>query len=98
MAETQTRTVKLSEAKKYAKHHFKHKRPFFLWGAPGIGKSDLIAGIVSEMKNAHLIDVRLPLWEPTDIKGIPYFNSEKVDMEWASPSELPNEEFAKQYD
>lgn len=98
MAETQNRTVKLSEAKKYAKHHFKHKRPFFLWGAPGIGKSDLIAGIVSELKNAHLIDVRLPLWEPTDIKGIPYFNSEKVDMEWASPSELPNEEFAKQYD
>jgi hypothetical protein len=98
MADNQTRTVKLSEAKKYAKHHFKHKRPFFLWGAPGIGKSDLIAGIVNEMKNSCLIDVRLPLWEPTDIKGIPYYNSVNNTMTWAAPSELPSKEFAAQYD
>ena len=94
---TQTRTIKLSEAKKYALHHFKHKRPFFLWGQPGIGKSDLIAGIVNGMKDACLIDVRLPLWEPTDLKGIPFFNSVENTMTWAPPSELPSEEFAKNY-
>lgn len=98
MADTQTRTVKLSEAKKYLKHHFKQKRPAFIWGQPGIGKSDLIHGIASEMNNAHVIDVRLPLWEPTDIKGIPYYNSVTNSMEWASPSELPSEEFAKNFD
>jgi hypothetical protein len=45
-----------------------------------------------------LIDVRLSLWEPTDIKGIPFFNSNANTMEWAPPSELPSEEFAAQYD
>lgn len=95
MAE-QHRTIKLSEAKKYIKHHFKHKRPLFLWGQPGVGKSDLVADIAKEM-DALLIDVRLPLWEPTDIKGIPYYNSTSNTMTWAPPSELPSEELAKQY-
>lgn len=98
MADTQTRNVKLSEAKKYIKHHFKQKRPVFIWGQPGIGKSDLIFGIAEEMKNAQVIDVRLPLWEPTDIKGIPYYNSTSDSMEWAAPAELPSKEFASNYD
>jgi hypothetical protein len=93
----QTRTVKLSEAKKYIKHHFKTKRPVMLWAGPGVGKSDIVASIANELPNSTLIDVRLPLWEPTDIKGIPYYNSTTNSMEWASPSELPSEEFAKQY-
>jgi len=93
----QTRTVKLSEAKKYIKHHFKMQRPVMLWAGPGIGKSDLVASIADEIPNSTLIDVRLPLWEPTDIKGIPFFNSDSKTMDWASPSELPSEEFAKQY-
>jgi hypothetical protein len=92
----QNRTVKLSEAKKYLKHHFKQKRPVFLWGQPGLGKSDLVAGIAKEM-NALLIDVRLPLWEPTDIKGIPYYNANLNTMTWAPPSELPSEELASKY-
>lgn len=98
MADNQTRTIKLTEAKKYLKHHFKQKRPVMIWGAPGIGKSDLVAGITNEFKNSHLIDVRLPLWEPTDIKGIPYYNANENTMTWAAPSELPSEEFAKQFD
>lgn len=93
----QTRTVKLSEAKKYIKHHFKKKRPVMLWAGPGVGKSDLVASIAEEIPNSTLIDVRLPLWEPTDIKGIPFYNSTTNTMEWASPAELPSEEFASKY-
>lgn len=98
MAETNNRTVKLSEAKKYLKHHFKQKRPVFLWGQPGIGKSELIHSIANEMNNTKVIDIRLPLWEPTDIKGIPYYNSDSGTMEWAPPAELPKEDDAKDYD
>lgn len=98
MAETNNRTVKLSEAKKYLKHHFKQKRPVFLWGQPGIGKSELIHSIANEMNNTKVIDIRLPLWEPTDIKGIPYYNSDSGTMEWAPPAELPTEDDAKDYD
>jgi hypothetical protein len=40
----------------------------------------------------------LSLWEPTDIKGIPYFDSNSGTMVWGAPSELPTEEFAAQFD
>lgn len=99
---TETRTVRLSEATKYLKHHFKARRPVMIWGPPGIGKSEMVEGIVKsyieEGKSAELVDVRLPLWEPTDIKGIPYFNSDAKTMVWAQPSELPSQEYASQFD
>lgn len=92
------RTVRLSEAKKLIMRAFKKNRPVFLWGPPGIGKSDLCEQITGEYTNSLLIDVRLPLWEPTDIKGIPYFDSNSNTMQWAPPSELPSAELAAQYD
>ena len=69
-----------------------------MWGPPGIGKSDIVAQITNSFSNSHLIDIRLSLWEPTDIKGIPYFDSNSGTMVWGAPSELPSEEFAAQYD
>ncbi len=61
-----------------------------MWGPPGIGKSDIIHQI-GEKQNRHVIDIRLSLWEPTDIKGIPYYNSNENNMVWAQPSELPSD-------
>lgn len=65
------------------------KLPVFMWGSPGIGKSDIVHKLGEEF-NAPVIDVRLSLWEPTDIKGIPYYCHETKTMVWAPPSELPN--------
>jgi hypothetical protein len=42
--------------------------------------------------------IPVSLWEPTDIKGIPYFDSNIGKMVWGAPSELPDEEMAAQYD
>jgi hypothetical protein len=67
-------------------------RPAMIWGAPGVGKSDLIASIGKEM-NRPVIDMRLLLLEPTDIKGIPYFDPDTKTMKWAQPSDLPTETF-----
>jgi hypothetical protein len=64
------------------------RRPTFLWGPPGIGKSDVVKQI-GETAGREVIDVRLALWEPTDIKGIPYYNADQGKMVWAPPSELP---------
>jgi hypothetical protein len=64
------------------------RRPVFLWGPPGIGKSDIVKQI-GEDTGREVIDVRLALWEPTDIKGIPYYNADQGKMVWAPPSELP---------
>ena len=96
MPEIASRTVGPSGAKKALRKAFKNKRPIFLWGPPGIGKSDIIKQLGDELE-AHVIDVRLSLWEPTDIKGIPYFDSNTGRMVWAPPSELPDEALAAQH-
>lgn len=98
----QTRTVKLSELKKYVKHHFRTKRPMMVWGPPGIGKSETFEQItnsyIAEGKKAKLIDARLSLWDPTDLKGYPYYNKETNRMSFSSPDELPTEAEAAEYD
>ena len=96
MAEILSRTVGPKGAKKSLRKAFKNQRPIFLWGPPGIGKSDIIKQLGSEL-DAHVIDVRLSLWEPTDIKGIPFFDSVNETMKWAPPSELPSAEMAKEH-
>jgi len=97
MSDLATRTASINSAKSALRHAFKKRRPLFIWGPPGIGKSDAIHQLGTEL-NAHVIDVRLSLWEPTDIKGIPYFNSVDNTMSWAPPVELPSEEFASQHE
>ena len=92
------RTLSPNKAKNSLRHAMKKKRPVFLWGPPGIGKSDIVAQVTNELANSLLIDIRLSLWDPTDIKGIPYFDSKNVKMVWGAPSELPDEELAAQYD
>jgi hypothetical protein len=84
------RTVSPNEAKAAVRKAIKIQRPIFLWGAPGIGKSDIVKQIGDE-QGRDVIDVRLSLWEPTDIKGIPYYNSVENTMTWAPPAELPTD-------
>ena len=77
-------------AKKAIRKAIKVRRPVFLWGPPGIGKSDIVKQI-GEDADREVIDVRLALWEPTDIKGIPYYNADAGKMVWAPPAELPTD-------
>ena len=90
------RTLSPNKAKNSIKHAIKKQRPIFIWGPPGIGKSDIVHQI-GEYMDAHVIDVRLSLWEPTDIKGIPYYAANDNTMKWAPPVELPDEKFAKKH-
>lgn len=89
-------TITSVQARKAILKAFKVKRPVFLWGPPGIGKSDVISEITQEM-NGFMIDLRMAQMEPTDIRGIPYFNKDLALMDWAAPIDLPTEDFAKQY-
>ena len=90
------RTVSPNRAKKSITRAFTKNRPIFLWGPPGIGKSDIIHQIGNSM-DALVIDIRLSLWEPTDIKGIPYYAANDNKMVWAAPAELPTQELASKY-
>ena len=90
------RTVTSVQARKAITKCFNVKRPIFLWGPPGIGKSDVVAEIARDM-GALLIDLRLGQMDPTDIRGIPFYNKELGKMDWAPPIDLPDEETASQY-
>jgi hypothetical protein len=91
-----TRTVTSVQARKSLLKAFSKKRPLFLWGPPGIGKSELVADIAQEL-GGYMIDLRLGQMEPTDIRGIPFYNKDSGKMDWAEPVDLPTEEFASQY-
>ena len=92
------RTLSPNKAKNALTIAMQKKRPIFLWGPPGIGKSDIVAQITDSLSNSHLIDIRLSLWDPTDIKGVPYFDSNIGKMVWGAPDELPDEAMAAEYD
>jgi hypothetical protein len=93
---SETRTVTSVQARKSLLKAFKKQRPLFLWGPPGIGKSELVADITEELGGA-MIDLRLGQMEPTDIRGIPFYNKDSSKMDWAEPIDLPTEEYAAQY-
>lgn len=89
-------TITSVQARKAILKAFKSKRPVFLWGPPGIGKSEVVADITEEL-NGLVIDLRMAQMEPTDIRGIPYFNRDIGKMDWAPPVDLPDEELASQH-
>jgi hypothetical protein len=91
-----TRTVNSVQARKSLLKAFKKQRPLFLWGPPGIGKSELVADLTEELGGA-MIDLRLGQMEPTDIRGIPFYNKDLGKMDWAEPIDLPDEQFASEY-
>lgn len=91
-----TRTVTAVQARKSLLKAFQVKRPLFLWGPPGIGKSELVENITRDL-GGYMIDLRLGQMEPTDIRGIPFYNKDSGKMDWAPPVELPDDELASQY-
>jgi hypothetical protein len=92
--------VKPSQATNIVLRAVESNRPIFMWGPPGIGKSELVENIAYEQipGNNLLIDLRLALMEPTDLRGYPFRNPETNTMEWAPPTDLPSAELAAQYD
>lgn len=91
-----TLTVTTVQARKAITTAFRIKRPIFLWGPPGVGKSEVVQDITNDL-GGFMIDLRMAQMEPTDIRGIPYYNKDNGKMDWAPPVDLPDEELASQY-
>lgn len=82
------------------------KRPIFLWGPPGVGKSDLAeqlrayfeehynrlfsGGHKPGKRKFELRDVRAPLMDNVDLMGVPYVNGGNR-THWAIPEFLPRD-------
>ena len=61
-----------------------------LWGAPGIGKSQAIRQLAKTIegntnKKVSVTDVRLLLFNPIDLRGIPTSNKDKTLAVWLKP-------------
>lgn len=82
------------------------RRPGFIWGPPGIGKSEIVAQAAqgigaalakdkkSGLKHAEdfqLIDFRMALRDPTDIKGFPMPDTATGTMKFLRDAELPRD-------
>jgi hypothetical protein len=88
----ESRTMRPRDVRTFVSRCMLVGRPVMIWGPPGIGKSDLIAEIGQET-GRPVIDMRLLLLEPTDIKGIPYYDPATNTMKWAQPADLPTETY-----
>jgi hypothetical protein len=105
------REVTIARAKILAKHYIltnlgkscAKRRSVMLWGAPGIGKTDITfqlayelfadkSRIVRELAKLHpvpLIDLRLNIREPVDLRGVPVPDHATGTTKWFTPDELP---------
>lgn len=63
--------------------------PAFLWGPPGVGKSSIVAEAAGQ-RGLDVLDIRAPLLDPTDLRGIPHVQDGRA--QWCPPSFLPTEE------
>lgn len=64
-------TLKPSEFKSALQHAASIRRPVFIWGPPGIGKSQISRQVADELGFNFFEDIRLSQMDPTDLRGIP---------------------------
>lgn len=65
------------------------RQPVFLWGAPGVGKSDTVRQVAAAM-GLSLTDVRAVLLDPVDLRGLPHVNGDNM-AHWCIPEFLPRQ-------
>ena len=79
---------------------FKSVPSIMLWGAPGVGKSQAIRQVAKRIeaetgKKCTVTDVRLLLFNPIDLRGIPTANADKTLAVWLKPQIFQMNEDAK---
>lgn len=93
---TMNRQLGATKIKNAVLQCIKMKQPVMIWGPGGVGKSSIIKQMTKEL-DGRMYDVRLSQMEPTDIRGIPFYNKENGKMDWAAPIDLPDPEDAKNH-
>lgn len=63
------------------------KQPVIVWGAPGIGKSQVAQQVAASLQRT-VRDVRASLLDPVDLRGIPQTRDGRTH--WCPPSFLPD--------
>jgi hypothetical protein len=62
------------------------RRPVYLWGPPGCGKSAVVRRAAEDLK-LDLVDLRATLLDPVDLRGLPRLTADSAV--WCPPAFLP---------
>lgn len=91
-------SLAIPEIKKAIVAAYPSRQPLMLWGDPGLGKSsagkqsaddlrDILNANSKKKEDFGFIDLRLPLLEPVDLRGLPYNKGD--EMIWSRPGFIP---------
>lgn len=86
-------SVGINDARAMVEEYMQANIPCFLWGAPGVGKSDVTRQIAKD-KGCAIIDYRAILRDPVDFRGLPSVEKDaegNACARWLPPNDLPNE-------
>ena len=98
MSDTTMQTVTATDLKQEIRDNMRIGLNTLIWGGPGIGKSEIPQQVANEL-NIPLLDFRANLFDPVDVRGIPYTRDDlsvasgamKITS-WAPPDIFPSEE------
>lgn len=68
------------------------RRPGFIWGPPGVGKSAIVKQVASSL-GLEVVDLRLSLLDNVDLRGFPHMVDKR--MHFATPAFLPTDPNSK---
>jgi len=85
-------TLKPSECSAAIRAMIPTQRAIFMWGPPGISKSDTLRGVAAS-EGMGFVDVRLSQMDPTDLRGIPFpvIINGVTGVRWSAPLVLPRD-------
>lgn len=91
-------TVSPKALRRHAFNCINSRTPVFVWGNPGIGKSQILEALAKSL-GYHFEDVRLSQIESIDLRGLPFKeHSAELDrtmVDWAMPDFLTRSKEAK---
>ena len=98
MSNTQQVTLDANTLKQEIRDNMRVNLNTMIWGGPGIGKSEIPQQVADEL-GVKLLDFRANLFDPVDVRGIPYTRDDlsvasgamKITS-WAPPDIFPSEE------
>ena len=98
MSDTTMQTVTATDLKQEIRDNMRIGLNTMIWGGPGIGKSEIPQQVANELI-IPLLDFRANLFDPVDVRGIPYTRDDlsvasgamKITS-WAPPDIFPSEE------
>lgn len=84
------RTVSPKQTETILEHMILAQTPVMLYGAPGLGKSEIIQSIGNRL-DRNVIDIRLAMFSELDIRGLPKLDHENDLVKWCQLGIFPTD-------